>query len=123
MEFKLATRSSDWTASIPTNRERISSRYSSTVNIDRIKQLFAGNPDGDVLYHSTLQGAIDATTANAGDHIYIMLGHVESIDSTGDVNIDTAGITIEGLGQGDDMPLWISHLLLVRFKLLRVMLH
>ena len=78
---------------------------SSTVNIDRLKQLFGFNPDGVVTYSATVQGAIDRATADAGDIIFIAPGHTETVDSTGDFLINKAGIKIIGLGQGDLLPL------------------
>jgi len=79
---------------------------SSTVNIDRLKQLFGFNPDGIVTYSATVQGAIDRAEADAGDYVFIAPGHTETVDSTGDVLINKSGITVIGLGQGDLLPLF-----------------
>jgi len=79
---------------------------SSTVNLDMLKSIFGPDADGRVRYYATLQGAIDQASDNAGDRIYIMPGHTETVNSTGDVLIDVPGLTIEGIGQGDDVPLF-----------------
>lgn len=77
---------------------------SSTVNKDRIQQLFRDNPDGVVTYHQTLDEALSRCTNDAGDIIYILPGHTETIDSTSDAVIDKSGVTIIGLGNGSLIP-------------------
>jgi hypothetical protein len=49
---------------------------------------------------STITYALGLCTANKGDIIYVMPGHVESAD----VNVNKAGVTIIGLGQGALRP-------------------
>lgn len=48
---------------------------------------------------STIEFAVDACTANRGDKIYALPGHVETVPAA-DLNIDVAGVSVFGLGQG-----------------------
>lgn len=59
------------------------------------------NPDKPF---ATLDYAIEITTANNGDIIYVMPGHTETIIAESGVDIDKAGLTIIGLGHGADRP-------------------
>jgi hypothetical protein len=43
-------------------------------------------------------------TANKGDWILVAPGHVETIGGAAALNLDVAGITVQGIGQGDLMP-------------------
>ena len=52
----------------------------------------------------TIDYAVGRCTANRGDVIYVMPGHVETIDSAADIAFDVAGITVIGLGRGSKMP-------------------
>jgi hypothetical protein len=52
----------------------------------------------------TLDEAIALCTANNGDIIYIAQGHEETLAAADGVDVDIAGITIIGLGDGADMP-------------------
>jgi hypothetical protein len=47
-------------------------------------------------------GAISKTTANQGDVIYLFPGHAETITTSG--ALSTAGVTVVGLGNGDNRP-------------------
>jgi len=51
---------------------------------------------------ATLDYAVGRCTANNGDVIYVMPGHVESVIAAGGLTLDVAGITIVFLGNGDD---------------------
>ncbi|MBW2632374.1 MAG: hypothetical protein JRC90_11595 [Deltaproteobacteria bacterium] len=54
---------------------------------------------------ATLDAAIGKCTANQGDVIYLMPNHAEAKDATGSIaTADIAGITIVGLGSGDQIP-------------------
>lgn len=56
---------------------------------------------------ATIGTAIDATTANNGDIIYVAAGFAQTITGVGtttDFDVDTDGISIIGLGQGVDRP-------------------
>lgn len=50
--------------------------------------------------YSTIDAAVGACTANNGDVILVMPGHVETISAAGGLAIDVAGVTIIGLGRG-----------------------
>lgn len=58
-------------------------------------------PDSAV---GTLDEAVNLCTANQGDVIYVMPGHAENLAAANAVDVDVAGVTIIGLGRGDDMP-------------------
>jgi len=49
---------------------------------------------------STLSYAVGKCTANKGDVIYAMPGHIESMSSSEALNINKAGVTIIGIGHG-----------------------
>ena len=53
---------------------------------------------------STLDYAVGKCTANRGDVIYIMPGHVETFIAAAGVAFDVAGITVIGLGRGSKQP-------------------
>lgn len=54
---------------------------------------------------ATLDAAIGKCTANQGDIIYLMPNHAEAKAVTGDiVTADVAGISIIGIGNGDQIP-------------------
>lgn len=53
---------------------------------------------------STLDFAVGQCTANNGDLIIVMPGHVETVIAAGGLDLDVAGITILGLGSGSDRP-------------------
>ena len=59
------------------------------------------NPDKPF---ATLDYAIGQCTANNGDIIYVMPGHVESLGAAATIDADVAGISIIGLGNGPDRP-------------------
>ena len=48
--------------------------------------------------------AIDAATASAGDVIYVMPGHAETVSSATALAFNKSGISIIGLGNGDLRP-------------------
>lgn len=77
---------------------------SSTANRDMLSQIFGVDPDGDVRIFESLNLTIGECTANAGDTIYVMPGHTETISSATALNLDVAGISIVGLGSGSDRP-------------------
>ena len=62
-----------------------------------------GNP---LTPFATLDFAIGACTAANGDIIYLMPGHAETIISAGGIDCDVAGITIVGLGNGTNRPVF-----------------
>lgn len=54
--------------------------------------------------HDTLQEGVDACTEHNGDIIYVAQGHAEEIGSAAALTLDCNGITIIGMGHGDDIP-------------------
>lgn len=52
----------------------------------------------------TLDYAIGKCTANAGDVIYLLPGHTETIGAASAITVDVAGISIIGLGNGNLRP-------------------
>lgn len=81
-----------------------------------------GQPVGNIYYVSSLQGsttgpgyspqnaystidaAVGACTANNGDVIVVLPGHVETISAAGGLAIDVAGVTVVGVGRGSLQP-------------------
>lgn len=53
---------------------------------------------------ATINGASSAATANNGDIIYVLPGHVETITTTTNLALSKAGVTIIGLGMGAARP-------------------
>ena len=53
---------------------------------------------------ATLDYAIGRCTASNGDQIIVMPGHAETITSSTYVRLDVAGLSIIGLGNGDNRP-------------------
>ena len=55
---------------------------------------------------ATLDAAIGKCTADHGDVVYILPGHAESeaVAATSIATMDVAGVTVIGLGYGDQMP-------------------
>lgn len=53
---------------------------------------------------STIDEAVGACTANNGDVIFVAPGHTESVVAAAGINLDVAGISIIGLGQGENRP-------------------
>ena len=67
-----------------------------------------GGSDGnDGTYRSpfaTLDYAVGKCTADRGDVIYIMPGHLETFTAASGVDFDVAGVTVIGLGRGSKQP-------------------
>lgn len=59
------------------------------------------DPDNPV---ATIDHAVNLCTANKGDYILVMPNHVETLSDTTDCDVDVAGVTVLGLGSGDNMP-------------------
>ena len=53
---------------------------------------------------ATLDFAVGKCTADRGDVIYIMPGHLETFTAAAGVDFDVAGITVIGLGRGSKQP-------------------
>lgn len=66
-------------------------------------ELFGNDPDGKERLFATIDAAIGACTANAGDTIFVLPGHTEAITS-GSIALDVAGVSIIGIGNGASKP-------------------
>ena len=53
---------------------------------------------------ATIDAAINLCTADKGDIIIVMPGHAETVSTSAGFDADVAGISIVGLGNGDDRP-------------------
>lgn len=53
---------------------------------------------------ATIAGAISAATASKGDVIIVMPGHAETIATAGGITVNKAGVSIIGLGNGNNRP-------------------
>lgn len=67
------------------------------------QELFGYDPDGTVRFFSTVDAAISACTASAGDKVYVLPGHTETVTATS-IAHDVAGVSVIGLGEGDFRP-------------------
>ena len=62
-----------------------------------------GNPGTYTKPLATIDAAVAKCTANRGDVIYVMPGHVETISAASSLDLDVAGIRVVGLGKGTKM--------------------
>jgi len=53
---------------------------------------------------ATIDYAVGQCTANNGDTIIVFPGHVETVSAAAGLDLDVAGITILGVGKGNDRP-------------------
>ncbi len=53
---------------------------------------------------ATIDYAVGRCTANNGDVIYVKEGHAETISTADQIDVDVAGVSIIGLGNGTDRP-------------------
>ena len=67
-------------------------------------ELFKVDVDGDVRFFSTIDAAVGECTASAGDRIYVMPGHTESVTEAAAIDLDVVGISLIGLGTGSLRP-------------------
>jgi len=72
-------------------------------NRSMVTQLFGPDADGAVRYFATVDAAISACTAGAGDTIYVLPGHTETVTATS-IAHDIAGVRVVGLGYGSMRP-------------------
>lgn len=72
--------------------------------IDMYKDLFGGDVDGKILFSATIAGAVAQCTSSAGDTIFVLPGHTETISSSSALTLSVAGINIIGLGAGALRP-------------------
>lgn len=72
--------------------------------VDAIKEIAKPDPDGVLRFYTTIDSAINNCVANRGDKIIVLPGHTETLSSATALNLDVAGITIEGMGTGTLRP-------------------
>ena len=60
--------------------------------------------DGIPAVYTTIDAAINASTANEGDVVLVTAGHTETLATASAITADVAGVTIIGLGEGADVP-------------------
>ena len=77
---------------------------SGTVNRDMLVELFGYDPDGELHYYATIDAAVSACTASAGDIVLVAPGHTETISSATALVMDIAGVSVIGIGQGTLRP-------------------
>ena len=53
---------------------------------------------------ATIDAAVNKCTADKGDYVVVMPNHAESLVSDSGVDIDVAGVTVIGLGSGENRP-------------------
>jgi hypothetical protein len=70
---------------------------------DIYAELFGTDPSGVARFFATIDAAIGACTANAGDTIFVLPGHTEAVTATS-ITLDVAGVSIIGLGSGAMKP-------------------
>lgn len=75
-----------------------------SIDYSSLQQEFPVDKDGEVRVFTTIQAAINASTASRGDIIYVMPGHVETVTSAGGLDLNKAGITLIGYGNNDLRP-------------------
>lgn len=62
---------------------------------------YGGDPEKTF---ATIDYAIGQCTANNGDYIIVMPGHTETTTAAADTVFDVAGVTVIGIGNGNDRP-------------------
>lgn len=97
--------------SFPWPVEPAEGRYHGTGNVFYVDASAANAGDGETwdTAFASLDDAMDSgiCTANRGDVVYVAAGHTETLGSGGDgVDLDVAGVTVIGLGNGPDRPLF-----------------
>lgn len=77
---------------------------SDSVGYSDLQFEFPVDKDGEVRVFTTIDAAIGACTADRGDMIYVMPGHVETVTAAAGLALDVAGISVIGLGRGSLRP-------------------
>lgn len=72
-------------------------------NRDTYAEIFDNDTQGVARMFTTIDAAIGACTANAGDVIVVLPGHTEAVTSTS-IACDVAGVSIVGVGSGSLKP-------------------
>lgn len=69
-----------------------------------MQELFPVDPEGVNRFAATIDAAVGYCTASRGDVILVAPGHTEALSSATALNLDVAGVTIVGLGEGSLRP-------------------
>ena len=77
---------------------------SDSVELNRLRQIFPGDEEGQTRVYEDLDSAINVAVANRGDVILVAPGHAETVATASAITADVAGLTILGLGSGADRP-------------------
>lgn len=77
---------------------------SGTALASELQNWLPPDEDGVVRVHTTLDSAVDASTASQGDVILVLEGHAETVSSATATAFDKAGVTVLGLGKGNQRP-------------------
>jgi len=75
----------------------------SVANQQILKEVFRPDSEGKSRFYSTVNAAIAACTANAGDIVYVLPSHTETVTATS-IAHNVAGVRVIGLGSGDFRP-------------------
>ena len=71
---------------------------------ERLQRMFPVDVDGEVRLFSNLDTAIGACTGGRGDVIVVFPNYTFTVTAAGSLALDVAGITLLGLGNGNDRP-------------------
>lgn len=72
------------------------------------QEIFSTDPDGKILFSASIAGALAQCNADVGDTIYLLPGHTETVIAAGTINVNVAGVSIIGLGVGNDAAIITS---------------
>ena len=72
--------------------------------VDSVTGTAGGDGKSPTTALSTIDAAVNLTTASKGDVILVMPGHAETIVAAGGIAADVAGISIVGLGHNENRP-------------------
>lgn len=72
--------------------------------IDRIRSMVKQDTDGVLRFYTTIDAAYNNCVAARGDVIFVLPGHTETFSTATALIMDTAGISIIGLGYGSMRP-------------------
>lgn len=79
---------------------------SATVDLSRLQEIYKPDGDGALRIFSSLEACLNSgdVVADRGDVILLAPGHAETVSSAGAIDLDIAGVSIVGLGQGSLRP-------------------
>ncbi len=71
-----------------------------------LQDTFKGDPEGKVRFQTSVDAAINQTTASRGDRIYVAPNHTETFTAAAGFALDVAGVEVIGLGVGNNRPVF-----------------